>query len=57
MSTLTKSYQRVAHNERSATAIPRFPEFSSATKEPGDRQKIQRADCCADVENTNLQRQ
>jgi hypothetical protein len=54
MSTLTKSCQRVAHNRRSATTIPRFPEFSSATSASIDRQKIKRADRCADVEKTNL---
>jgi hypothetical protein len=57
MSTLTKSDQRVALNERSATTIARFPEFSSATNDSGDRQKIKRADRCADVGKTNLRRQ
>jgi hypothetical protein len=56
MSTLTKSDQRVAHNERSATTIPRLPEFFSASKEFGDRRKIKRADRCADVEKTNFRR-
>jgi len=57
MSTLTKSNQRVARDERSATTIPRFPEFSSAANQSGGRQKINRADRYADVDKTSLRRQ
>jgi hypothetical protein len=56
MSTLAKTDQRVARDERPATTIPRFPEFSSAANESGDRQKIEPADRCAAVEKTNLRR-
>jgi len=56
-STLTKSDQPVARDERSATTIPRFPEFSFAANQSGDRQKIKRADRYADVEKTCLRRQ
>jgi hypothetical protein len=57
MSTLTKSNQRVARYERSATTISRFPEFSSAANQIGDRQKIRRADRYADVDKTSFRRQ
>jgi hypothetical protein len=57
MSTPHEKHQPVARDERSATTIPRFPEFSSAANQSGDRQKIKRADRYADVEKTSLRRQ
>jgi hypothetical protein len=57
MSTLTQKRPRVARNERPVTTIPRFLKFCSTTKEADDRQLVKRADRCADVEETNLQRQ
>ncbi len=53
-STLTKSDQRLARDERRLRLSPRFPEFSSATNESCDRHKIRRAEVCADVEKTTL---